>query len=931
MKFIKQTNIHPLKRRTKSISTIILFLLSILLLSNLHIEFLWFKQLNFESVLLKRLFLQFITFLSSIFVSIIYIFWIKKWIRFNTSLPTSEKKITGWIYGTALFTSIVFINITIYILFSISIDVLSDPYKPYNFWKYLNQFKPNLTNFLPLSILNTILIANLKRGFQYIQILGCFLFVVITTRSWAIWALAFSIPQSGSIEPLFASDVSFALARYPAFNFILTLILLLTLLTLSSSIWWYLTTKSCLSDWSAPWLNNYKRNYLRPIIALLFFDVFLLFWLSRHEFMWSDSGIIPGAGWLDIYFNIPLRNFSCFCVLTLLFLSIPFKFRHKNLIRFASSILFTLSIISEILFTPLLEWILVRPKELILEEPYISRSIKATRKAFQLDSIKTKLINPQARLTSKDLVLGESTLRNVRLWDSQPLLDTNRQLQQLRQYYRFSNVAVDRYRLKSDSVERQQVMITAREIDQDQLPKSSKTWLTKHFVFTHGYGFTVSPINTKADDGLPEYFIKDLGPSTSIDGSKTLGITKKDVITSLPIGKPSIYYGMLTSTYAIAPSQIKELDYPQGDKNIFNHYKGKGGISLNTLLQRISASIHLKEPRILNSGSLNYNSKLLLRREIKKRIKTIAPFIDLIGDPYLISINIHNPKEPYQKDQNQYWIVEGYTSSEHYPYASLLPDGRPIRYIRNSVKAVIDSYNGSVMLYISEPNDPLIRAWQSLFPNLFQPLTSMPLEIREHLRVPKELFNMQVQQLLRYHVTDPTTFYNGDDLWQVPKELYGTKEVPVEPYHITAQLGDNEESEFLLLQPLSPLARPNLAAWLAARNDSNNYGQLVLLKFPSQTSIFGPEQIQALINQNPSISQQFSLWDRAGSEVIQGNLLVLPIGQALLYVEPVYLKATMGGLPTLTRIVVSDGKRIAMAETLTEGIRQLLNQFKVNK
>ncbi|HJO77989.1 MAG TPA: UPF0182 family protein, partial [Prochlorococcaceae cyanobacterium Fu_MAG_134] len=339
---------------------------------------------------------------------------------------------------------------------------------------------------------------------------------------------------------------------------------------------------------------------------------------------------------------------------------------------------------------------------------------------------------------------------------------------------------------------------------------------------------------------------------------------------------------------------------------------------------RIAAAVYLYEPRLLNNVSLTNKSRLLIRREVRQRLLAIAPFIEVTEDPYLVSISIEKGDSGYNSSQNQYWIVEGYTSSRSYPYAASLHNDRPVRYLRNSIKATVDAYSGRVQLYISEPRDPIILGWQRLFPDLFKPLDDMPSGLREHLKVPTDLFDAQVQQLLRYHVTDPTIFYSGDDVWQVPMELYGRQQVPVIPYHTTAQLRASEGLEFLLLQPLTPLARPNLSAWLAARSDGSNYGKLVLLRFPSQTPIFGPEQIQALINQDPEISQQFGLWDRAGSEVVQGNLLVVPLGNALLYVEPVYLRARQGGLPTLTRIVVSDGKRIAMAENLLDGLRALV-------
>jgi uncharacterized membrane protein (UPF0182 family) len=323
-------------------------------------------------------------------------------------------------------------------------------------------------------------------------------------------------------------------------------------------------------------------------------------------------------------------------------------------------------------------------------------------------------------------------------------------------------------------------------------------------------------------------------------------------------------------------------------------------------------------------GALTPETRLLLRRDVRERVRRVAPFLRVEGEPYLVSVKIDGPS-PFPAGQHQFWIVEGFTSSRTYPYSAPVPGYAEVRYLRNSVKAVVDAYTGRMVLYVAEPDDPLIRGWKRLFPDLFTPLAGMPPALQAHLRYPLWQFELQVSQLLRYHVTDPRVFYSGDDVWQVPKEIYGGQQVPVKPYHVSAQLAPNLPPEFLLLQPLTPLARPNLAGWLAARSDAPHYGQLVLLRFPTQTPIFGPEQITALINQNPRISQQFGLWDRSGSEVIEGNLLVVPVGQALLYVEPIYLKARNGGLPTLTRVVVSDGTRIAMEPTLEQAIEALLN------
>jgi uncharacterized membrane protein (UPF0182 family) len=370
---------------------------------------------------------------------------------------------------------------------------------------------------------------------------------------------------------------------------------------------------------------------------------------------------------------------------------------------------------------------------------------------------------------------------------------------------------------------------------------------------------------------------------------------------------------------------VKEFNFPEGDENFYTHYTGVAGVPLRSSAARLAAALYLREPRLLVNGALTPDTRLLLRREVRERVRRLVPFVDFEAEPYLATVRLGDDAGPFRAGQHQFWIVDGFTTSRTYPYSAPVP-GRPdVRYLRNSVKAVVDAYEGQVALYVAEPEDPLIAGWQKLFPELFMPLEAMPEALLAHIRYPIPLFELQTTQLLRYHVTDPAVFYSGDDVWQIPKEIYGAELVPMEPYHISGQLAADLRPEFLLLQPLTPLARPNLVAWLAARSDAPNYGKLEVLRFPSQTPILGPEQITALINQNPQISQQFGLWSRSGAEVVQGNLLVMPVGEALLYVEPVYLKARRGGLPTLTRVVVSDGTRIAMEPTLSRAIDALLD------
>ncbi len=751
---------------------------------------------------------------------------------------------------------------------------------------------------------------------------------VVLARGWGLWSLAALTPNTGLREPLLNADVSFGLARFPALALLLTLAVALVVLHLAAALWGQFSRPPQLSDGRFAGMGPDQLCLLRWPLAVLALLTGLAFWLGRHQLLLSIEGSVPGAGWLDVHAALPLRTavaVLAFCTAAVLIIPLPRRGWRGWTVGLAAGLALLISLLEAILL-PVLQLLVVTPRELEREAPYLRRSIEATRAAFQLDRIHTRNVNPSPRITRADLASSEATMRNIRLWASQPLLETNRQLQQLRVFYRFSEPAVDRYRMgHGDQAVRQQVIITAREMDSSGLPSSARTWLNRHLVFTHGQGFTVSPVNTRGPDGLPEYFISDLGSNSRVNGSPELGISRQQVLDAIPIGRPSLYFGTLPSPYVLAPTRVREFNYPEGDENFYSHYSGRAGIPLANPAARLAASLYLGEPRLLVEGALTPQTRLLLRREVRDRISRLVPFVSFEAEPYLVSVQLERPEGPFPFGQHQFWIVDGFTVSRSYPYSAPVP-GRPdLRYLRNSVKAVVDAYNGKVALYVAEPDDPLIAAWQRLFPELFQPLSSMPKALKAHIRYPIPQFVLQTTQLLRYHVTDPGVFYSGDDVWQIPKEIYGSELTPMEPYHISAQLAPDLPPEFLLLQPLTPLARPNLVAWLAARSDGANYGKLELLRFPSQTPILGPEQITALINQNPRISQQFGLWNRSGSEVVQGNLLVVPVGRALLYVEPVYLRARKGGLPTLIRVVVSDGTRIAMEPTLSEAIEALLS------
>ena len=838
--------------------------------------------------------------------------------------------LAGWSYGIALLICAFVVMISALLTLDLLALAIRDPFR-------LGEWQPHLWPYNRISsVVALVQVGGIGLAMAW-PLLRPWLartvaasLVVVVSRGWGIWSLALWIPNESQKDPLLGADLSFGLGRFAGLHLGLELLVLGAAFTLCFELWRVLACSQAISDWASPALAPQQIHLIRSLSALQVLGAAGLVWLSRHQVLWSQHGLVAGAGWLQAHLTLPFRAFATLLlVLIALALLLPFRRRLRQDLALVLATLVALEMVA----TPLVRWLVVRPQEINLQAPYLAHAIRNTRWGFQLDLIKSEAKEPQSRLSAADRKKGASTLENVRLWDSAPLLEANRQLQQLRVYYRFSNAAVDRYPLNQDSDSAQQVILTARELDQSALPSRSRTWQNRHFIFTHGYGFTVSPVNERSYDGLPSYFISGLGTETRIQGNEALGIGRSEVNEAIPVGDAALYYGMLPSPYAIAPTDIPEFDYPEGDINVTTHYRGSGGVPIGSWLQRFAAAIYLREPRLLITKAINEDSQLLIRRDVRSRVKAIAPFIDFRGEPYLISIPNAEPGSintikhaSEQRLQHQYWVVEGYTHSSTLAYSEAASSEDSDRYLRNSVKAIVDAYNGSVRFFISEPNDPIVRAWNRVFPDLMEPMQAMPQYVRDHRRVPEDFFNVQVNQLKRYHVTDPRIFYSGDDVWQVPSEIYAGRKVDVEPYHITAQVQDNENSEFLLLQPLTPLARPNLTAWLAARNDGDHYGELELIDFPKDKNILGPEQVQALIHQDPEVSQQFGLWNQEDLELVQGNLLVLPVGSGLLYVEPVYLRTSKVGLPSLARIVVSDGRSVAMDQSLTLALDQLMKK-----
>jgi uncharacterized membrane protein (UPF0182 family) len=745
-------------------------------------------------------------------------------------------------------------------------------------------------------------------------------------RGWSLWLPALLAVPFGEGDPLTGFDISFTVLRLPALHLLLSILLAQGIVGFAACLWLTFTEGSSLSDLRFVGLSRDQQGVLKPQLAVLCMLAAFSTALAPFDLMVRGSGVASGAGFVDLHVRLPLRLLLA-ALLVLTALGLLASVRRHWLRRVALvPLLATVALvpITEFLVAPLVQRFVVQPRELVMEAPYIERSIRGTRQAFGLGAIQEGTLNPEQTLTPGDLESAPGTLANIRLWDSRPLLAANRQLQQLRLYYTFPSAAVDRYPMLGDPLRRgsQQVLIAARELDSGALPAGSRTWLNRHLVFTHGYGFTVSPVNVFGPDGLPLFFVKDLGRSGRVQGIPKLGVSDAAAEKSLPVGEPRLYYASAPAPYVIAPTNVQEFDFPDGELNVYTHFSGRLGIRLDTSWQRFKAAVYLREPRMLFSGSFTPDSLLLIRRQVNERLEALAPFLHFEAEPYLVTARLEG-SPGFEPSQPQYWMLDGFTTSRSYPYSDANAKG--IRYFRNPVKAVVDAHDGRLWLYVNDPTDPVLRTWQRAFPELFRPLQEMPAALLSHIRVPLSQFAIQSERLLRYHVTDVRTFYSGDDVWSIPLEVYGSSNVPVEPYHATLQLPGKERPEFVLLIPFSPVRRTNLVGWLAARNDPPNYGELVLVRFPQQRLLLGPQQISALIEQDPLISFQFGLWNRTGSQLLRGNLLLLPVGKGLLYVEPIYLQSKSNDLPTLVRVVVTDGRRFVMERDLNTALEKLVS------
>ncbi|MBR0597828.1 UPF0182 family protein [Sinanaerobacter chloroacetimidivorans] len=633
------------------------------------------------------------------------------------------------------------------------------------------------------------------------------------------------------------------------------------------------------------------------ILGVIFFlMVGANFYLRQYELLYSHTGVLYGAGFTDI--NVTLWVYRAMVVFSVL-AAIGFA---MGIGKRSYKMVLTVPIIMIILGAAgtgaslLVQNLVVSPDEINKESQYLRNNIVFTQSAYDLQDVTVKPFPAYNNLTSEDIQNNMDTITNIRINDYEPAKKFYNQTQSIRLYYLFNDVDVDRYMINGDYT---QTFLSAREIDETQIREE---WLNRHLKYTHGYGITLSRVDKVTASGQPDMLIHSIPPVSNVDEIK--------------LNRPEIYFGELTNNYILTNTDEQEFDYPSGDSNIYSTYEGSAGIKLN-LFNRVVFAIREQSLKLLVSTNIDSDSRIIINRNIMQRVQKIMPFLQYDSDPYIVTA-----------DGKLYWIIDAYTTSSYYPYSEpFAPENSDVNYIRNSVKVVIDAYNGDVSYYLVNDKDPVANTYAKIYPVLFKNFDQMPESLKSHIRYPNVLFNIQANVYKRYHMNDVKVFYQGEDLWAISNEIFGTEEISMTPNYYIMKLPGEEKVEFLNSIPYTPRGKKNMTGLLMARNDGENYGELILYQFPKDKIVYGPMQIESQIDQHTEISKEFSLWNSAGSTYIRGNMFVIPIEESLVYVEPVYLEASnTGSLPEVKRVIVAYGDRIAYEPTLSAALDSLFGE-----
>ena len=732
-----------------------------------------------------------------------------------------------------------------------------------------------------------------------VSVFGGLVAGALASGEWMTWLNFRHATAFGERDPIFGQDVSFFVFQLPWLDFVRTMTLMVLLVALVGSVLISLLPGR-IAGGSGPMAPlRVARRHLSLLAAVVLLVLGAGAYLDAFGLVLSRGDIIVGATYSDVTATLPALRVLGMVSIVGAIMTGAHAFVRRSWLLPAAFGLYALAWIGGAVFTTGVQRLVVNPNEQVKETPYLAYNIAATRKAFSLEAVEERQVSGDALLTKKDLAANQTTIGNVRLWDRQPLLDTFGQIQEIRTYYDFGSVDVDRYMVNGAY---RQVMLSARELNVENLP--SRSWIAEHLTFTHGYGLTLGPVNEVTQEGLPVLFIKNIPPESSID---------------LQVTEPSIYYGEFANDYVFVGTHAREFHYPKGDEPVYKSYEGRGGVPVGSFARKLLFASRFKSVKIVLSEDLTDESRIMFHRNIKDRVSAIAPFLSYDRDPYLVIAG-----------GRLYWIIDAYTTTSHYPYSARTEGG--FNYIRNSVKVVVDAYHGTTTFYLADKADPLAATIGRVFPDLLKPLDQMPAELRRHVRYPETIFAIQSAMFATYHMTDPAVFYNKEDQWEIPAiESTGSVSAAMEPYYTIMRLPGEKREEFIQMLPFTPRRKDNLAAWLVARSDGNRYGHLLVFQFPKQKLVYGPRTIAARINQDQVISPQITLWNQQGSEVIQGTLLVIPVENSLLYIRPLYLRSAGGKIPELKRVIVAYQNQIAMEDTLDAALEKIFRQGVVIK
>ncbi len=844
------------------------FIVISIIFKNIYPDFLWFESFGYESVWWFQLKYQLITFLAGFAIA------------------------GTWLFVNAKIAEKVSRNI------SADTDIVFNTPFP-----FLNRLLEQLRQSLAQSKATTSFAGNMFSWLTLAISLGLAVLFGLSAKAW--WMNIFyyinQVPY-GKTDPLFNNDISFYLFSLPFFDNIHGWLFSLLFISFLFVGWIYLSKNILLVIFAKEKKYGAIKTHIISLISLLFLLLSFGSWLEIAELVYSSRGVVYGAAYTDVSIILPVKKliaglYIVQAILTLFLIKkVSAKLPYLSLLLIFAINIFGLKVVPNII-----QNYVVSPNELVKEEPYIQNNIDLTREAYQLNNVFDSEFPANNALTRNDLDNNSITVENIRLWNQEPLKLTFRQLQEIRLYYEFLNVDVDRYTINGQM---QQVMLSPRELDSSQLTEQAQTWVNKHLVYTHGYGLCMTPVNRVTEDGLPYFYIKDLPPTTTID---------------LQITRPEIYFGEKSSQFVIVNTNQKEFDYPKGDTNKYTTYSGTGGINIGSLLNRLIFSFKFSDFKVLLSNLIKDDSKLLFDHSIHIIPKKIAPFIIYDNDPYLVVSN----------EGRLVWMQDGYTVSSQFPYSETIQRG--INYIRNAVKVTIDAYDGTTKFYIADQTDPIIKTLDKIYPNLFLSMADMPTDLKEHIRYPKGLFSVQAMKYATYHMTDTQVFYNREDLWEIPNETYDTEAQVMKPYYLVTKLPGDEKESFVLMIPFSPTNKDNMIGWMAVKCNPDEYGKFVVFKLPKDRTVYGPMQIESRIDQDTEISQNLTLWGQVGSRVIRGNLMIIPIEESLLYVEPIYLQAEQSELPELKRVIMSYGDNVVMGENLNTVIDDVFGNSTISQ